>query len=219
MIKYQYMNQKIKQYCKLLELEFQQIKKDRKKLLSELSEYISKKHNVSEVPQIMVMCTHNSRRSHIGQLLFSLGADYYKLPQIQTFSSGTEATAFNERAVKAMRKVGFDIYTKNEMDANPVYEIKWRDDMSPCLAFSKNLHHPTIPKEKFAAILVCSEADKGCPVISGCDFRLALPFDDPKAFDGTELEEAKYDERCRDIGREMFYVLSRVGEVNKRMHE
>jgi len=200
----------MKEYCELLELEFQQINKDRKELLSGLSKYISEKFNMNKIPKIVVMCTHNSRRSHMGQLLLSLGADYYKLPEIQTFSSGTEATAFNERAIKAMRKVGFDIYTKNEEDANPVYEIKWRDEMNAIKGFSKSIHHPTIPKENFAALMVCSEADKDCPIISGCDFRLALPFDDPKAFDGTELEESKYDERCKEIGREVFYVLSRV---------
>jgi len=205
------MNDKMKQYCELLELEFHQIKKDRKQLLKGLSEYILEKFNINKTPKIVVMCTHNSRRSHIGQLLLALGADYYKLPEIRTFSSGTEATAFNKRAIKAMRKIGFDIYTKNEEDTNPIYEIKWRDDMNAIKGFSKSINHSTIPKEDFAAIMVCSEADQDCPIISGCDFRLALPFDDPKAFDETALEEAKYDERCREIGREVFYVLSGVG--------
>jgi len=37
-----------------------------------------------------------------------------------------------------------------------------------------------------------------------------LPIDDPKAFDGTALETAKYDERCQQIAAEMFYVFSQI---------
>jgi hypothetical protein len=58
--------------------------------------------------------------------------------------------------------------------------------------------------------MVCSEADQGCPFVPGTDFRLALPFDDPKAFDGTDLQDVKYDERCKQIGTEMLFVMSNV---------
>jgi hypothetical protein len=58
--------------------------------------------------------------------------------------------------------------------------------------------------------MTCSAADKACPIVFGADARIAIPFDDPKAFDGTDQEAAKYDERCRQIAREMLYVFSRV---------
>ena len=65
-------------------------------------------------------------------------------------------------------------------------------------------------EEKFAALMVCTQADEGCPVVLGNDFRLSLPYDDPKAFDETALEAAKYSERARQIGRQMLYLLSQV---------
>jgi hypothetical protein len=49
--------------------------------------------------------------------------------------------------------------------------------------------------------------DKACPFVSGADLRLPLPVADPKAFDNTEFEQKKYDERCREIGREILFVL------------
>ena len=58
--------------------------------------------------------------------------------------------------------------------------------------------------------MVCSEADEGCPIVPGADFRLALPFDDPKAFDGTPQETQMYWERARQIGLEMLYVMKKV---------
>jgi arsenate reductase (thioredoxin) len=214
-IKNQILKKEIADYCKSLEQEFQSIPENRKEKLIALSNYISKKIRENETPKIVVICTHNSRRSHIGQLWLAVAADYYQLPKIQTFSGGTEATAFNIRAVKALQRIGFQISNKEENTENPVYEIKWTDAMNPYLAFSKKYEESPNPKEKFAAVMVCSQADEGCPFVLGCDFRLSLPFDDPKDFDGTELEEIKYDERIRQIGREMLFVLFNTESLSK----
>ncbi|MBT8220031.1 MAG: hypothetical protein KJP00_09405 [Bacteroidia bacterium] len=157
-----------------------------------------------------VICTHNSRRSHIGQIWLATGADYYKLPEIQTFSGGTEATAFNPRAVQAMQRLGFEISTSDPEVENPRYHIRWKKDMAPYPAFSKKYEDPPNPTSAFAAIMVCSQADEGCPVVLGSDFRLSLPYDDPKNFDDTNLEKEKYDERAKQIGTEILFALSQI---------
>ncbi len=195
-------------YCQELEKEFYLISDERKAKLNSLSNYISRKSKENQLPKLVVICTHNSRRSHIGQIWLAVAADYFQLPEIQTFSGGTEATAFNIRAVKAFQKIGFEISTKNEHADNPIYGIRWREGMKPYKAFSKKYEDDPNPKEDFGAIMVCSSADEGCPIVFGCDFRLSLPFDDPKEYDNTQLEESKYDERVRQIGREMLYVCS-----------
>lgn len=46
--------------------------------------------------------------------------------------------------------------------------------------------------------------------MSGADERIAVTYVDPKLADGTAAEAATYDERCRQIGREILYALSRV---------
>lgn len=199
----------IHSFCQELEEEFDQISTIRKEKLIQLSSYISNKFNKDEVPKLIVICTHNSRRSHIGQILLAVGTDYFQLPKIQTFSGGTEATAFNLRAVQAFRKLNFSISSK-EKASNPIYQISWKANMSPYQAFSKSYRETPNPQQDFAAIMVCSEADEGCPLVLGSDFRIALPFDDPKAFDGTDLEASKYEEKIREIGREMLFVLSKV---------
>lgn len=204
------MLEKIKKLCKDFEKEFDLIAEERKIKLLSLSDYISKKIAANQIPKLIVICTHNSRRSHIGQLWSAVGADYFQLPEIQTFSGGTEATAFNIRAVNAFERIGFEISTEDTNNSNPLYNISWKSGMEPYQAFSKKYEDAPNPKEDFAAIMVCSQADEGCPFVSGCDFRLSLPYDDPKEFDDTDLEEAKYDERIREIGREILFSLSRV---------
>lgn len=197
--------------CATLEKEFSLIPSERKRQLYRLSEYFTHKFQHQQTPKIIVICTHNSRRSHLGQIWLSVAAAYYGLPQIETFSGGTEATAFNIRAVKALQKIGFEIdTTENISPTNPIYEVNWLAEAVPYKAFSKKYDAAANPTNDFAALMVCTSADQGCPVVLGADFRIALPFDDPKAFDDTPLEAAKYTERAYQIGREMLYVLSQV---------
>ena len=73
--------------------------------------------------------------------------------------------------------------------------------------FSKLYAHEQNPQQDFAAILVCDEADEACPTVEGASIRIAAPYFDPKAYDGTPLEAAKYAERRDDIGRMMLSAL------------
>ena len=201
---------KVQDYCTNLSASFSLIPEERKSQLLKLSQYFLNKYQQGITPQAIVICTHNSRRSHLGQLWLAIGADHYQLPTLNSYSGGTEATALNPRVASALVRVGLNVSTAQAKAENPVYEISWIADMQPYQAFSKKFEHPANPQDKFAAIMVCNEADQGCPFVPGTDFRLSLPYDDPKAFDETPLESQKYDERCEQIGREMLFVLSEL---------
>jgi hypothetical protein len=138
----------------------------------------------------------------------AVGADFFGLPTLATYSGGTEATAFNPRAVATLERIGFDINTKNETVSNPIYQVKWSTKMQPYVAFSTRYDEAPNPQNDFAAIMVCTDADEKCPIVLGMDLRLSLPFEDPKAFDDTDLENQQYDERCLQIAREFLFVLS-----------
>jgi len=194
-----------------LSSQFDLIPTDRKAQLDKLASYFSKKYQISQIPKVTVICTHNSRRSHMGQLWISVAAAYYGLPEVDTFSGGTAITAFHPRAIKALRVLGFEIITEDAI--NPAHQVRWNPVMTPYPAFSKRYDDPPNPSEDFAAIMVCTSADEGCPLVPGCDFRIALPFDDPKAFDDTPLAAAKYEERGRDIGREFLYIFAQVKKL------
>jgi hypothetical protein len=58
--------------------------------------------------------------------------------------------------------------------------------------------------------MTCSDADASCPIVQGAEARFAIPYDDPKKSDGSEREAEVYNERCRQIAREMLYLFSRV---------
>ena len=111
-----------------------------------------------------------------------------------------------------MQDAGFGIrvWSKGENSENPVYEVKFAEDASAMRVFSKKYDDPFNHNKDFAAVMTCSHADENCPLIIGASARIALTYDDPKAFDGTPLESEKYQERVREIGTEILFAFSQV---------
>lgn len=189
--------------------EFDEIPDERKEILKQLTTFVQKKANERKTTYLNFICTHNSRRSHLAQLWAQTAAYYYGVPNVECFSGGTEATAFNPRAVTAMVKAGFDIKTTKPGE-NPTYEVYFSQHVQPVIAFSKKYDDPFNHPTDFAAIMTCSHADENCPLVLGASSRIALTYDDPKEFDGTPQESAKYSERVNEIGREMLFAFSQV---------
>jgi arsenate reductase (thioredoxin) len=187
--------------------EFDSIPGERKIILEQLAEFVETKSKQNQKVELIFICTHNSRRSHISQIWAQTAAAYYEIQNVLSYSGGTEATAFNPRAVQAMETVGFKINEASHAD-NPLYEISFSADANAVAAFSKRYDSEANPKKNFAAIMTCSHADENCPVVFGMEKRISLPYNDPKDFDGTKQETAKYLERVNEIGREVLYAFS-----------
>jgi arsenate reductase (thioredoxin) len=188
---------------------FDSITEERKALLNQLTEYIKSKISKSEKVNLVFICTHNSRRSHISQLCAQVAAEYYGISNVFCYSGGTEATAFNPRAVTAMELAGFKIVKTSEVD-NPIYEVRFAENVPALKAYSKVYDAPENPSQHFSAIMTCSHADENCPYIPGAESRISLTYDDPKDFDNTPMEAAKYAERVQQIGDELLYAFSHV---------
>jgi arsenate reductase (thioredoxin) len=184
--------------------EFDLIPNERKELLHQLVQFVEKKVKAGQNVYLNFICTHNSRRSHLSQIWAQAAAHYFNVPNVFCFSGGTEATAFNPRAVKAMQEAGFSIIMTKGGE-NPLYEVRFAEGVEPIIAFSKKYDDSFNHNKDFAAIMTCSHADENCPLVLG-----ALTYNDPKEFDGTPLEAAKYSERVDEIGREILFAFSKV---------
>ena len=203
------MFQSVKTYCESLVKAFDEISAERKEILEKITQYIAKKSILNKPVNLVYICTHNSRRSHFGQIWAKVASDYFKIKYVHTFSGGTEATAFNINAINALKRVGFDIKPINN-EANPTYHIQYDTKESPIVCFSKVYDDPKNPQKEFAAIMTCSDAEENCPFIPGVELRIGTTYDDPKAFDNTPMQDTKYDERCRQIALETMYVFSKL---------
>lgn len=199
----------IKNYCNTLTKEFDSIPAQRKELLESISQYIAKKQIAHKPINLIYVCTHNSRRSHFGQIWGQVAASYYNIKNVSTFSGGTEATAFNTNAINAIKRVGFDVKPIN-IEKNTTYHLSFDEAEAPIVCFSKVYDDAKNPQSEFAAIMTCSDAEENCPFIPGVELRVGTTYDDPKAFDNTPLQDAKYDERCKQIALETLYAFSKI---------
>ncbi len=199
----------IKAYCAGLIKEFGIISEERKLLLEKIAAYIIEKQKRYKPINLVYICTHNSRRSHFGQIWAQVAANYYNVQHVTTFSGGTEATAFHVNAINAIKRIGFVVKPINRQN-NSIYHILFDDNETPIVCFSKVYDDPENPKKEFAAIMTCSDAEENCPFIPGVELRIGTTYDDPKAYDTTPQQDEIYDERCRQIARETFYVFSLI---------
>ena len=69
-------------------------------------------------------------------------------------------------------------FTKTSDEANPVYALTLRNSQSKIELFSKAFDHPSLPKDKFFAMMCCDDADNNCPSIQGAIQRFRLSFVD-----------------------------------------
>lgn len=193
---------------------FSAISKERRSILEKLTDFIVEKLSRGEKIELIYICTHNSRRSHISQVWTEVAAAYFGIPKVASYSGGTEATAFNPRAVAAIQRAGFKVVATSS-GLNPVYEVSFSDEIDALKVFSKRYDATTNPQNGFAAVMTCSHADENCPVVLGMEKRISLPYDDPKDFDDTPDETAKYTERVNEIGTEILFAFSEVAKLNR----
>lgn len=198
-------------YCNSISTEFNQIPEERKAELKDIVTFIIDQRKKHKPANLLFVCTSNSRRSHMAQVWSQIASYYYNIDSVFTFSGGTEQTRVNINAIDALNRTGIKIYSNNQGE-NPLRYVRIGNKIDPWVIFSKKYTDATNPKNNFAAVMVCSEADKSCPFVEGAESRIGLPYQDPKEFDNSPLKEDKYDERCRQIAREMFYIMDIVSK-------
>ncbi|MEM0942079.1 MAG: hypothetical protein AAF600_20115 [Bacteroidota bacterium] len=87
---------------RIISEEINNIPIGQKRMLSEMISYLQ--HQLR--PRLHFICTRNSGRSHLSQIWAHTLAYSYKF-EVETFSNGTEATAFHPNAVATSRKSHF----------------------------------------------------------------------------------------------------------------
>lgn len=189
------------------------ISKERKAVLAPLVTFIQSKVNNSQEIRLNFICTHNSRRSHLSQIWAQTLAFYFNIQNVFCYSGGTESTALFPIVAKTLQHSGFHIATISE-NINPIYTIKYAENAHPIIGFSKKFDDHFNPVSDFAAVMTCSQADEGCPFITGAQERIPITYEDPKKFDHTELQAEKYHERSLQIATELCYVFSQIRKLN-----
>jgi arsenate reductase len=188
-------------------LDVSSISEERKEILQQLIDYLKDKIETKSPIRLNFICTHNSRRSHLSQIWAQTMASFYNIEKVHCYSGGTEATAMFPKIGETLSSQGFKI-NKLSDNNNPVYSIKYSENEPAIIAFSKRFEDDFNPASEFAAIMTCSSADEGCPIVIGCDKRIAITYEDPKKSDGTPRQTKTYFNRSLQIATEMKFVFS-----------
>ncbi|MDF1697875.1 MAG: hypothetical protein P1U56_18650 [Saprospiraceae bacterium] len=202
------MNTHVNALIDQMKSEVGMIETERQSELSDVSALIASMLKDNQNVNIIVVCTHNSRRSQLGEAWINILSNYFGLSSIKAFSGGMETTAFNERMVSAMKSLNIPVKLVED-GQNPRYII---EDIGKDghLMFSKVYDDELNPQSGYIALMVCDHADENCPVVIGMKHRIPLRYKDPKAFDGTELEEKAYKDKVKEVGREMVFLFQEI---------
>jgi arsenate reductase len=207
-VKTKFMNTKIKSLCESLINQFDSIPEKRKEILTKITQYIQTRKDSNQPISLVYICTHNARRSFFGQIWAQTASSYYQIPNVTCSSGGMEVTECHPNSIATLKNQGFDIQQKTE-NKNPIYSVSIdRDTVIDC--FSKLYDDSSNPKNDFAAIMVCSDAETNCPFIPEAALRISTTYDDPKEFDGTPMEKEGYLKRANQIALECLFIFSQV---------
>ena len=84
----------LRRYVEALLPELDGVSPERRQALDPIARFVIEQREAGEPARLIFICTHNSRRSHMSQLWAATAAAWYGVDAVETFSGGTEATAF-----------------------------------------------------------------------------------------------------------------------------
>lgn len=106
-------------------------------------------------------------------------------------------------------KQGFEVLNLSKGE-NPIYAIKYDDEALPIIGYSKPYDSRFNTTSNFVAVLTCQGAYESCAHVLGALERFAITYNDPKIYDNTSMQVAKYNERSMQIAEEMWWVFSQI---------
>lgn len=183
--------------------QIDQVSPGRQDELAEIARKIAQKGKEG-ITDIVFVCTHNSRRSQISEVvlsnaLFDLGLNF------EVYSCGTEATAIPNQIIELFKRQGYTVKGNNEL-IQLSSKSGWKREL-----WSKTIDDEGIPKSVIA-LMVCDQAAESCPFSPKFAVRIPLTYADPKLSDGSEEEEKAYNKAFSKIGKELCYLAMKLEE-------
>ncbi len=183
------------------------ISEERKELLLGAADTVYQHYKEKGKIQLVFVCTHNSRRSQLSEVLAILAAKQYNL-SITTFSAGTEATSVHENTMLALKEVGVSYSTVQH--ENQTAYLLTSQAMGEKTLFSKTLQHESLPTQDFFAFMTCDQAAENCPFVPGAVKRIPLTYQDPKVSDSTPQALETYGKTATQILSEMMFIFAQI---------
>jgi len=186
----------------ILKLNTNKIQGGRIEILNKIAKDINKNQDLNHYPDLLFVCTHNSRRSQFAEIWAKTIAFIYN-KKINIFSAGITEENFNWRAINVLQKIGFSITNDSK------YHVEFSKNHKPIKMYSKTIDHIN-SENPLIAVMICAEANADCPNVNTAIKKRLLSYLDPKKWDNTKLEKIKYLETCTMIATEISYLFSKI---------
>lgn len=154
---------------------------------------------------LIFVCTHNARRSQLGQFWAAELAAQFGL-NVNSFSGGTSKTEVHPNVIRHLKDLGYSINPANE---SGVFECQLSSGAS-ILLFSKKTDDIINPKSNFIAIMTCMAADEACPFLPGALARISMPYTDPGKFDNEKNALKAYRACSEQIKADIEKIYSAI---------
>lgn len=201
----------LNEYVKSFPQEFRKIPEDRRYRLNEIIYFLEEQEENNAPLQLTFIGTNQSSVSQMAQVWSKASAHYFGFQGFQSFSSGIKPNEISVNSITTLEKAGFIIY-KSIIDGIDVYRIKYSNNLEPIVTFSKKIGHVKNPDMDYMAVFVEENADLNISNLRGTYHRLLLTYNDPIGYDGSGLEDQVYEESCRKVAIEMFYIFSHLSK-------
>jgi len=151
---------------------------------------------------VIFYCTENSFRSQASQVLLQTMCFARKFKKVKAFSAGITASEINPRLISYLSKIGYRI-TKSEKDGKQVFEVRFSDNASPIILFSKASADASLPEKDIAPVIVCDvKTETDCSNLKTESTPFYMAFPNVTAADSDE----KIEEIVKNIAVEVLYI-------------
>ncbi len=203
------LDSKLDAYVQARVAEFDTIPEERQKQLAKISKFVRDTRAAGRPVRLTFICTHKlpaqPSLADLGQgrrcALWHRSRNLLRRnrsDRVQPPRRGNPAAGWlRDRRNRVTRK-------------NPRYQVKYSDKAEPLVCFSKKYDESP---QSVRRLLRRDDLLRRRQEVSGrlgATVRIPVPYEDPKVSDNTDKEAATYDERSRQIAREMLYAMSLV---------
>ncbi len=199
----------LNEYVRDFPSEFRKIPEDRRYRLNEIVYYLEDQERNNISGKLLFISTNQSSVGQMAQVWSKTAAYYFGFTDYQAYSGGIKPDEISLNTIISLEKAGYIVYKMN-IDGVDVYRIKYSYNLDPLVVYPKKIEHVKNPNSNFMAIFVDRNADLNISNLRGTYHRLLLGYEDPVGYDGSEMEEQIYNESCKQVAIEMFYVFSQL---------
>ncbi len=204
----------LNEYIRNFPKELRKIPEERRYRLNEIVYFLEDQQQNRAPWQVTFISSNESAAGQMALAWSRAAAYYFGFTDFTPNSGGMVPEQIPVSAILSLEKAGFIIY-KAPIGGIDVYRVKYTYNLEPLVMFPKKIDHVKNPANSFMAVVLDSNAELNIKNIRGTYNRLFLEYEDPSGYVGSDMEKEKFDELCRQVAVEMFYVFSQLRKRKK----